>query len=77
MRLAFNQHTKIDVNVYDVYKFFYTWKDEAALELKKGWKCEDGFSKPLDDAKLPTIDVHEDTITSKDKVGQDSFTLSE
>ena len=75
MRLAFNQFTVSDVNTYDVYKFYYSWKNEESLEIKQGWKCEDGYSKPLDDAKVPTIDVHEGSVDKKNKVGVDSFTL--
>ena len=37
-RLAFDQHTKALVNVYDIYKFTFPWTKQN-LSLKEGWKC--------------------------------------
>jgi len=43
LRLAFNQHSKAAVNVYDIYKFTYQWT-KANINLKQGWRCDDGYS---------------------------------
>lgn len=44
VRLAFNQHAKALVNVYDIYKFTFPWS-KSNLKLKEGWKCQDGYAK--------------------------------
>jgi len=43
-RLAFNQHYKANVNVYDIYRFTYPWT-LANIGLKEGWTCKDGHAR--------------------------------
>ena len=70
IRLAFNQHTKALVNVYDIYKFTFPWT-KSNIKLKEGWKCQDGYAKEekANEGKQPEIDIKKG---SKD---EDSFKL--
>ena len=51
-RIAFNQHSKANVNVYDIYKFTYPWT-RANIGVKEGWDCEDGHAREENEANHP------------------------
>jgi len=44
IRIAFNQHEKALVNVYDIYKFLFTWS-KSNIKLNEGWRCIDGYAE--------------------------------